>query len=66
MQAGQAQPSSSGRGSRAKRAPFRLSWPSQVSAEPVRAFRVGSTQSNMSIPRSITSRMPTGSPMPMK
>ena len=50
----------------AKRALRRLSRPSQVSAEPVRAVRVGRTQSNMSTPRSITSRMPSGSPMPMK
>ena len=66
VQAGQAQPSSSGRGSRAKRAFRRLSRPSQVSALPVRAVRVGSTQSNMSTPRAITSIMPSGSPMPMK
>ena len=35
-------------------------------ALPVRAVRVGSTQSNMSTPRAITSSMPSGSPMPMK
>src|SRR5919197_4165715 len=64
--AGQAQPSSSGRGSRAKRALRRLSRPSQVRALPVRAVRVGRTQSNMSIPRSITSSTPSGSPMPKK
>src|SRR5438105_116483 len=64
--AGQAQPSSSGRGSRAKRALRRLSRPSQVRALPVRAVRVGRTQSNMSIPRSTTSSTPSGSPMPMK
>src|SRR5919205_684234 len=65
-QAGHPQRSSSGRGSRAKRAFRRLSRPSHVSALPVRAVRVGRTQSNMSIPRSTTSRMPSGSPMPMK
>ena len=32
----------------------------------VRAVRVGRTQSNMSTPASITSRMPSASPMPMK
>src|SRR5919198_5381779 len=53
--AGHAQPSSSGRSSRAKRALRRLSRPSQVRALPVRAVRVGRTQSNMSIPRSTTS-----------
>ena len=37
-----------------------------VSAVPLRAVRVGSTQSNMSMPASITSRIPSGSPMPMK
>ena len=42
--------SSSGRGSRAKRALRRFSRPSHVSALPVRAVRVGSTQSNMSTP----------------
>src|SRR5262249_34095972 len=52
--AGHEHPSSSGRWSRAKRAALMLSWPSQVSALPVRALRVGRTQSNMSIPRSIT------------
>ena len=41
---------SSGRASRAKRAFFRFSARSQVSAEPVRPSRVGSTQSNMSMP----------------
>src|SRR4051812_9981437 len=66
VHAGQPQSSSSGRGSRAKRAPLMFSCPSQVSALPVRAFRVGRTQSNMSMPRSITSRIPTGSPIPMK
>src|SRR5919198_1627450 len=64
--AGHVQPSSSGRGSRAKRALRRLSRPSQVRALPVRAVRVGRTQSNMSIPRSITSSTPSGSPIPMK
>ena len=49
-----------------KRALRRFSRPSHVSALPVRPSRVGQTQSNMSIPRSITSRMPSGSPMPMK
>ena len=44
----------------------RFSRPSQVSADPVRAVRVGRTQSNMSTPRATTSRMPCGSPMPMK
>ena len=66
MQAGHSQPSSSGRGSRAKRAFFRFRRPFQVSAEPVRAVRVGRTQSNMSMPAAITSRMPSGSPIPMK
>ena len=37
-----------------------------LSAVAVRAVRVGSTQSNMSTPRSITSSTPSGSPMPMK
>ena len=37
-----------------------------MSALPVRAVRVGSTQSNMSTPASITSRIPSGSPIPMK
>src|SRR5919201_2717758 len=66
VHAGQAQPSSSGRGSRAKRAFRRLRRPSQVRALPVRAVRVGRTQSKMSIPRSITSSTPSGSPIPMK
>ena len=44
----------------------RLSRPSHVSALPVRAVRVGRTQSNMSTPRAITSITPSGSPMPMK
>ena len=35
-------------------------------ALPVLAVRVGSTQSNMSTPRAITSITPSGSPMPMK
>jgi topoisomerase-4 subunit A len=65
-QAGHAQPSESGRGSRAKRALRMLSRPSHVSALPVRAVRVGRTQSNMSTPRAITSMTPSGSPMPMK
>ena len=65
-QAGQSQRSSSGAWSRAKRAFFRLSRPVEVSAVPVRPIRVGRTQSNMSTPRSITSRIPSGSPMPMK
>src|SRR5919202_247206 len=65
-QAGHAQPSSSGRGSRAKRALRRLSRPSHVRALPVRAVRVGRTQSNMSIPCSTTSSTPSGSPIPMK
>ena len=56
-QAGHVHSSSSGRGSRAKRALRRLSRPCQVSALPVRAVRVGRTQSNMSTPRSITSRI---------
>ena len=43
-----------GRSSRAKRALRRLSRPSQVVAEPVRPSRVGSTQSNMSMPAPIT------------
>src|ERR671924_297900 len=64
--AGHSQRSSSGRGSRAKRAFRRLRRPSQVRALPVRAVRVGRTQSNMSIPRSTTSRTPSASPMPMK
>ena len=66
VQAGQSQVSSSGAGSRAKRALRRFRRPSQVIALPVRAVRVGSTQSNMSTPASITSRIPSGSPMPMK
>jgi hypothetical protein len=66
VQAGQPQVSSSGAGSRAKLAFLRLSRPSHVSAVPVRPRRVGHTQSNMSMPRSMTSRMPLGSPMPMK
>ena len=66
VHAGQPQLSSSGRGSRAKRALRRLSRPSHVSALPVRAVRVGRTQSNMSTPRAITSITPSGSPMPMK
>src|SRR5690242_3225383 len=66
VQAGQSQSSSSGLWSRAKRAFFRFRRPEEVSAVPVRPRRVGSTQSNMSTPRSITSRMPSGSPMPMK
>ena len=37
-----------------------------VSAEPVRAVRVGRTQSNMSMPAPITRRMPSASPIPMK
>jgi hypothetical protein len=65
-QAGQVQPSSSGRGSSANRALRRLSLPVAVSAEPVRAVRVGSTQSNMSIPAPITRRIPSASPIPMK
>ena len=52
-QAGHGQPSSSGRSSRAKRALRRLRRPSLVRALPVRAVRVGSTQSNMSTPRAI-------------
>src|SRR5205823_11155288 len=64
--AGQAQPSSRGPASRAKRALRRLRRPSQVSALPVRAVRVGRTQSNMSTPREITSITPSGSPIPMK
>ena len=44
----------------------RLRRPPAVSAEPVRAVRVGRTQSNMSIPRAITSRIPSASPSPMK
>src|SRR5262249_20171825 len=66
VQAGQSQASSSGPGSRAKRAFLRLRRPSRVSALPVRAVRVGRTQSNMSTPASITSRIPPGSPIPMK
>src|SRR6476620_124956 len=66
VQAGHGHPSSSGRWSRAKRALRRLSRPSRVSALPVRAVRVGSTQSNMSTPREITSSTPSGSPIPMK
>ena len=50
VQAGQSQPSSSGRWSRAKRALRMFSRPSHVIALPVRAVRVGSTQSNMSTP----------------
>src|SRR4029079_5341863 len=65
-QAGHGQLSSSGRSSRAKRALRRLSRPSLVRALPVRAVRVGSTQSNMSTPRAITSSTPSGSPIPMK
>src|SRR4051794_27215188 len=66
LHAGQPQCSSSGPGSRWKRAFRRLSLPSQVSALPVRAVRVGSTQSNMSTPLEITSMTPPGSPIPMK
>ena len=40
--------------------------PVAVSAEPVRAVRVGRTQSNMSIPAPITRRIPSASPIPMK
>src|SRR4029079_9564858 len=65
-QAGHEQPSSSGRSSRAKRALRRLRRPSLVRALPVRAVRVGRTQSNMSTPRAITSSTPSGSPIPMK
>ena len=50
--------SSSGAGSRPKLAFLRFRRPSQVSAVPVLPRRVGKTQSNMSMPRSITSRMP--------
>src|SRR5581483_8889090 len=46
VQAGQSQPSSSGRSSRAWRAFRRLILPVAVSALPVRAVRVGNTQSN--------------------
>ena len=56
----------SGRGSRANCALRRFRRPCHVSAEPVRAVRVGRTQSNMSIPRSTTSSTPSGSPIPMK
>src|SRR6266508_1000742 len=65
-QAGHPQPSSSGRGSLANLAFRRFRRPSHVSAEPVRAVRVGSTQSNMSTPAAITRRIPSGSPIPMK
>src|SRR3954468_2764243 len=65
-QAGHRHPSSSGRSSAAKRALRRLRRPSFVSALPVRAVRVGRTQSNMSMPRAITSSTPSGSPIPMK
>src|SRR3954468_13179661 len=65
-QAGHEHPSSRGRSSRAKRALRRLRRPSFVSALPVRAVRVGRTQSNMSMPRAITSSTPSGSPIPMK
>src|SRR6266550_736296 len=65
-QAGHEHPSSRGRSSRAKRALRRLRRPSLVRALPVRAVRVGRTQSNMSTPRVTTSITPSGSPIPMK
>src|SRR5947208_8112606 len=65
-QAGHGQPSSRGRSSAAKRALRRLRRPSLVRALPVRAVRVGRTQSNMSTPRATTSSTPSGSPIPMK
>ena len=40
--------------------------PVAVSAEPVRAVRVGNTQSNMSMPAAMTPRIPPVSPSPMK
>jgi len=43
-----------------------LMTPSAVNSCPLRPLRVGITQSNMSTPRSIPSRMFTGVPTPIK
>ena len=40
--------------------------PERVNSQPLRAFRVGRTQSNMSIPTSTASRMSSGVPTPMR
>ena len=43
-----------------------LMTPSAVNSWPLRPLRVGITQSNMSTPRSIPSRMFTGVPTPIR
>ena len=43
-----------------------LMMPSEVKSIPLRPLRVGITQSNMSTPRSIASRMFTGVPTPIR
>ncbi len=63
---GSRSPGSSGRGSSACRAFLRLTAPRRVSACPVRPERVGSTQSNMSTPRSTAPTMSSGLPTPIR
>ena len=65
-QVGQVQRSSRGSESSAWRALRRLSGPFQVKACPLRPDRVGSTQSNISTPRSTAPTRSSGLPTPIK
>ena len=58
--------SSRGRGSPAWRAFFKVTGPYRVNATPWRPLRVGSTQSNISMPRATPSTRSSGVPTPIR